>query len=425
MQETPPTSCCRCWSRSMQGGTDLRDAGRGRARWPTPAPSAAQDYVGFHTFMALAPGLRRWSRELPEPTGRRCRCSRCSTATPTASRSTGGREHEVLHPVAAGGPARRPHGGEALREATRGRRHGRGRADLRRAGAGPIGEAFNDLQYVGAGRRRRPPRRPRLAGLGAARPDGQGARPHAAAPVGALLRATRRAASRATTGRAGDPAPCCRKLLDQYKLLEQAAGRPHGRTTPGSRAEPDDLRAPAATQAADAVAAALAEGIAPEAVGEAISLAANQLVLRDPGRPQGRSARQAGGQRPRRLGRRPRLRRGQRLAEHRPRQQPAQRARQPDRRRLPHRPARAAALEPQAVPAGRAPARRSRRRTPTALLAEAEAAIRGEGPGPRLRRRPRATASSAGAARARSSTCCCATPSARTARCTPRSTTAR
>jgi hypothetical protein len=38
-------------------------------------------------------------------------------------------------------------------------------------------------------------------------------------------------------------------------------------------------------QAADAVAAALAEGIAPDAIGEALSLAANQLVLRDNGRP--------------------------------------------------------------------------------------------------------------------------------------------
>ena len=38
-------------------------------------------------------------------------------------------------------------------------------------------------------------------------------------------------------------------------------------------------------QAAAAAAAALAEGMAPDAVGEAISLAANQLILRDPGRP--------------------------------------------------------------------------------------------------------------------------------------------
>src|SRR5262249_11814650 len=41
-------------------------------------------------------------------------------------------------------------------------------------------------------------------------------------------------------------------------------------------------------QAAEAVAAALAEGMAPSALGEAISLAANQLILRDHGRtPQG------------------------------------------------------------------------------------------------------------------------------------------
>ena len=37
-------------------------------------------------------------------------------------------------------------------------------------------------------------------------------------------------------------------------------------------------------QAAEAVAEALADGFSPEAVGEAISLAANQLVLHDPGR---------------------------------------------------------------------------------------------------------------------------------------------
>jgi hypothetical protein len=39
-----------------------------------------------------------------------------------------------------------------------------------------------------------------------------------------------------------------------------------------------------AQQAADAAAAALADGVAPDAIGEAISLAANQLVLRDIGR---------------------------------------------------------------------------------------------------------------------------------------------
>src|SRR5262249_38072651 len=74
------------------------------------------------------------------------------------------------------------------------------------------------------------------------------------------------------------------KLLDQYKLPQTPAGIRRaedgwidkmGRLIANSSRE----------QAADAVAAALAEGIAMEDVGAAISLAANELVLRDPGRP--------------------------------------------------------------------------------------------------------------------------------------------
>ena len=77
-------------------------------------------------------------------------------------------------------------------------------------------------------------------------------------------------------------------------------------------------------QAAEAVAEALADGVSPEVVGEAISLAANQLVLHDPGRTQGGLAGEAQGQRPWRVGRRARLRCRQRLAEHRPGQRPPQ-----------------------------------------------------------------------------------------------------
>jgi hypothetical protein len=73
------------------------------------------------------------------------------------------------------------------------------------------------------------------------------------------------------------------KLLDRNGL----ATRP-----PGSR-QPDDawiarmchtIYSSSREQAAEAVTEALSEGIAPEVVGEAISLAANQLVLHDPGR---------------------------------------------------------------------------------------------------------------------------------------------
>ena len=74
------------------------------------------------------------------------------------------------------------------------------------------------------------------------------------------------------------------KLLDQYKLL---ATKPGARSADDAWVEKFALTIFNATseQAGDAVAAALAEGFSAEAIGEALSLAANQLVLRDDGRP--------------------------------------------------------------------------------------------------------------------------------------------
>jgi hypothetical protein len=73
------------------------------------------------------------------------------------------------------------------------------------------------------------------------------------------------------------------KLLDQYKLLGKQPGK--------QKAEDAWVEKMAQTiygggrnQAAEAVAAALAEGMSPEDIGEAMSLAANRLVLCDPGR---------------------------------------------------------------------------------------------------------------------------------------------
>ena len=73
-------------------------------------------------------------------------------------------------------------------------------------------------------------------------------------------------------------------MLEQHKLLD----RP-----PGTRTAEDQwvdelsqtLFKSAPQQAANAAAAALGDGFQPDAIGEAISLAANQLVLRDAGRP--------------------------------------------------------------------------------------------------------------------------------------------
>jgi hypothetical protein len=73
------------------------------------------------------------------------------------------------------------------------------------------------------------------------------------------------------------------RLLDQYHLLANPLGKQRADDT-----QVDELAQVILTgsqdQAAEAAAAALAQGIDAECVGEAISLAANLLVLHDPGR---------------------------------------------------------------------------------------------------------------------------------------------
>jgi len=80
-----------------------------------------------------------------------------------------------------------------------------------------------------------------------------------------------------------EPRKLLPNLLEEHKLLDRS---------PGTRAAEDSwvdqlsqtIFKSTPEQAAQAAAAALAEGFAPAAVGEAISLAANQLILRDMGR---------------------------------------------------------------------------------------------------------------------------------------------
>ena len=74
------------------------------------------------------------------------------------------------------------------------------------------------------------------------------------------------------------------KLLDQHKLVGKKFG-PKMLDDAALVKLADAIFAGSPADAAGAVATALADGFAPAAVGEALSLAANQLVLRDEGRP--------------------------------------------------------------------------------------------------------------------------------------------
>lgn len=74
------------------------------------------------------------------------------------------------------------------------------------------------------------------------------------------------------------------RLLEEHRLLDRPAGsRPAEDGTVEELAQLIFASSP--EEAAGAVAAALAEGLNPDHVGEALSLAANQLLLRDRGRP--------------------------------------------------------------------------------------------------------------------------------------------
>jgi hypothetical protein len=72
------------------------------------------------------------------------------------------------------------------------------------------------------------------------------------------------------------------KLLDQYQLLARPLGKRKAEDGWVERLA-DTLRRSDRPRSADAVAAALGEGMLPEDVGEAISLAANAVMLGDPG----------------------------------------------------------------------------------------------------------------------------------------------
>jgi len=85
------------------------------------------------------------------------------------------------------------------------------------------------------------------------------------------------------------PATLLPKLFDAHKL----AGKPLGKKTADDAwvAElSQTIFKSSPEQAAGAVAAAFAEGYSPDAIAEALSLAVNQLVLRDDGRPQNQTS---------------------------------------------------------------------------------------------------------------------------------------
>ena len=277
MQETPVNKLLPALTERLRTGTDLRQL-VAAAALANARTFGGEDYVGFHTMMALAPAFHM-AQELPRET-QALPVFKVLYRNTNRIQEQGGRASEVLHPVKPGSLSEGRSAGELLREAVRQKDMNAAEQTFAARAQESADGAFNDLLFAvqdntEVHRVVLPYRAWDMLGI------------IGKEQAHTLLRQSVRYCVKAEAGprtyASDEPRVLLPKLLDEHKLL----GR-----SPGDRAAEDKwveelsqtFFKSSPTQAAAAAAAALAEGISPAAIGEAITLAANQLVLRDLGR---------------------------------------------------------------------------------------------------------------------------------------------
>ena len=279
MQETPPEKLLPLLVAKLKSGSDLRTLVSSAALANARA-FGGQDYTGYHTFMALMPAYRM-AGELP---AERQALPVLKVLYRNSSRiqEQQAGQRDALHHVHAAELIAPDHSGEMLRDAIRSADLESAEAQFATLAKGPAIEAFNRLQL--AVQDEVNVHRVVLAWRAWAMLELVGEE-----FANTLLRQSLRYCVDAEREMREHqhPQPAVRhvlpRLLDEYRLLNKPLGE--------RKAEDRWIEQLARTifsgtreQAAEAVAAALAEGMDPEAVGEAISMAANLLVLHDPGR---------------------------------------------------------------------------------------------------------------------------------------------
>lgn len=278
MQETAPEKIVGVVVEQLARGTDLKRL-VAAAALANARTFGGEDYVGFHTMMAFAPAYHM-ARELPE-SKRALPVIKVLYRNSNRIKESGGGKREVLHPVASEPLSAGRPGGESLRDAVRNKDLDLAERTFAALAARGPDEAFNDVLFAVQDNtevhRTVLPYRAwdLLAVIGLE---------HAHS----LLRQSVRYCVKSErewnhTPEIDRPRVLLPKLLDQYHLVGMPLGTrvaEDGWVDRMSRT----LFESTPEQAAEAAAAALAEGIAPDSVGEAITLAANQLVLRDAGR---------------------------------------------------------------------------------------------------------------------------------------------
>ncbi len=282
MQETPAVKLVPVVVGQLKNGVDLRTLVAAGAL-ANARTFGGQDYIGFHTFMALPPALEI-ARSLPTE-------KQALPVIKVLYRNTdriqqeGGRSKEVLHPVHvhAVSPPANASGGEALQAAVRRIDWNGAEQTFANLVAGSAADAFNALQAIVEDEV--DVHRVVLAWRAwAMLPIAGQEQAHSVLRQSVRYCLMQEEQLKKYNRKPSEIRTVLPKLLDQYRLMGKAPGKRPADDAWVTHLS-DTIFAGTRDQAADAVAAALAEGMATEAVGEAISLAANMLVLRDPGRP--------------------------------------------------------------------------------------------------------------------------------------------
>jgi hypothetical protein len=284
MQETPPDKLQALLVERLSKDTDLNQV-VAAAALANARSFGGIDYIGFHTMMALAPAYHM-ARELP---GDQAPLPVLKVIYRNSSRlqATGGRKKEEMHDVPEASTAAGSDQTSALREAI----HRKDKAAAEQSFAammrhGPE-DAFNHLlevvqEQVHVHRVVLPYRAWDLLPIIG--------KEHAHTLLRqslhhCIMNEDNNKGRRASTV----PAELLPKLFDAHKL----AGRPLGKKSADDawvEHLSQTIFKSTPEQAADAVGAAFVEGYSSEAISEALSLAVNQLVLRDEGRPQNQTS---------------------------------------------------------------------------------------------------------------------------------------
>ena len=283
MQETPSDRLLPELMKQMELGNDLRRL-TAAAALANARTFGGEDYVGFHTMMALAPSFHM-AQELP-PQLQPLPVFKVLLRNTNRIRERGSRKQEVLHEVAPGNPPSGSMRAEQLRDTIRRKDVNEAERTLAALAQNSTDEAFNDLllavqDQTEVHRVVLPYRAWDLLGLIG--------KEQAETLLRQSVRYCVKAESWPRATRADDPRTLLPKLLEEHKLLARLPGERSPEDAWVEQMSQTIFKA-TPTEAASAAAAALAEGMSPTAVGESVSLAANQLVLRDRGRPPGAEA---------------------------------------------------------------------------------------------------------------------------------------